>query len=217
MEGARKKRLRVSPLALLLGAGTVAWGLWGRGQEASPGMLAALLVAALLHELGHMLAAGLLGVGIKRMSIDLFGARLELPGLLSYRQELAVALGGPAGNLLSILLVWPVWRALGYPCVGLSTAPGELAQFLAGFVPASLGLCAVNLLPVRSLDGGRALSCLLSLCWGETVAWRVLSVSSALVLGGLWLLSVYALLRVGQLLSLFVFSFSLLVRCLRDS
>lgn len=215
MEHEKKRRLRVSPSALLLGVGTAAWALWGGGDE-DLGMLAALLAAALVHEVGHLLAAGLCGVRITGMRFDLFGARLDLPGLLSYRQELVVALGGPLINLLSVCLILPIWRALGYPCVGVSALPTDIpARFLAYFVPASLGLCAVNLLPVRTLDGGRALSCLLALCFGEAAARYVLSLLSTVVLGALWLLSVYALLRVGQFLALFVFSFSLLVRALR--
>ena len=72
----------------------------------------------------------------------------------------------------------------------------------------------MNLLPVASLDGGRILSCLLSLTLGADAARRVLRLLSLFLLSLLWLLSVYALLRAGQFLSLFVFSFSLLVRCM---
>ena len=88
------------------------------------------------------------------------------------------------------------------------------ALVLGVLLPASLGLCAVNLLPVASLDGGRILSCLLSLTLGADAARRVLRLLSLFLLSLLWLLSVYALLRAGQFLSLFVFSFSLLVRCM---
>ena len=75
----RHFRLRVSPAALLLAGGAAVW-------------------AALIHELGHLAAAVACGVRITGMRLDLFGARLELPGLLSYRQELLVALGGPAAG-----------------------------------------------------------------------------------------------------------------------
>ena len=57
-------------------------------------------------------------------------------------------------------------------------------------------------------------SCLLSLTLGADAARRVLRLLSLFLLTLLWLLSVYALLRAGQFLSLFVFSFSLLVRCM---
>ena len=154
------------------------------------------------------------GVRITGMRLDLFGARLELPGLLSYRQELLVALGGPAANLLTATVLFRAWTACGCPVCGASPSLSGWALVLGVLLPASLGLCAVNLLPVASLDGGRILSCLLSLTLGADVARRVLRLLSLFLLTLLWLLSVYALLRAGQFLSLFVFSFSLLVRCM---
>ena len=79
---------------------------------------------------------------------------------------------------------------------------------------ASLGLGLLNLLPVRGLDGGRMLSCALALTAGERAADVTLRVTTGLALGCLWLLSVYALLRAGETLSLFVFSVCLLTRLL---
>lgn len=168
----------------------------------------------MIHELGHLAAAVACGVRIAGMRLDLFGARLELPGLLSYRQELLVALGGPAANLLTATVLFRAWTACGCPVCGASPSLSGWALVLGVLLPASLGLCAVNLLPVASLDGGRILSCLLSLTLGADAARRVLRLLSLFLLSLLWLLSVYALLRAGQFLSLFVFSFSLLVRCM---
>ena len=168
----------------------------------------------MIHELGHLAAAVACGVRIAGMRLDLFGARLELPGLLSYRQELLVALGGPAANLLTAAVLFRAWTACGCPVCGASPSLSGWALVLGVLLPASLGLCAVNLLPVATLDGGRILSCLLSLTLGADVARRVLRLLSLFLLTLLWLLSVYALLRAGQFLSLFVFSFSLLVRCM---
>ena len=168
----------------------------------------------MIHELGHLAAAVACGVRIAGMRLDLFGARLELPGLLSYRQELLVALGGPAANLLTATVLFRAWTACGCPVCGASPSLSGWALVLGVLLPASLGLCAVNLLPVASLDGGRILFCLLSLTLGADAARRVLRLLSLFLLTLLWLLSVYALLRAGQFLSLFVFSFSLLVRCM---
>jgi membrane-associated protease RseP (regulator of RpoE activity) len=76
---------------------------------------------------------------------------------------------------------------------------------------ASVCLGLVNLLPVAGLDGGRLLSCAVSLWLGPRAGDRVLRVTTAAVTGGLWLLSVYGLLRAGQLLTLFGFSLCLLL------
>ena len=209
----RHFRLRVSPAALLLVGGAAVWAASAAEEEGiRPAALLLLGLAALIHELGHLAAAVACGVRITGMRLDLFGARLELPGLLSYRQELLV--GGPAANLLTATVLFRAWTACGCPVCGASPSLSGWALVLGVLLPASLGLCAVNLLPVATLDGGRILSCLLSLTLGADAARRVLRLLSLFLLSLLWLLSVYALLRAGQFLSLFVFSFSLLVRCM---
>lgn len=211
----RHFRLQVSPAALLLVGGAAVWAASAAEEEGiRPAALLLLGLAALIHELGHLAAAVACGVRITGMRLDLFGARLELPGLLSYRQELLVALGGPAANLLTAAVLFRAWTACGCPVCGASPSLSGWALVLGVLLPASLGLCAVNLLPVATLDGGRILSCLLSLTLGAGAARRVLRLLSLFLLTLLWLLSVYALLRAGQFLSLFVFSFSLLVRCM---
>lgn len=210
----RHFRLQVSPAALLLAGGAAVWAASAAEEGIRPAALLLLGLAALIHELGHLAAAVACGVRITGMRLDLFGARLELPGLLSYRQELLVALGGPAANLLTAAVLFRAWTACGCPVCGASPSLSGWALVLGVLLPASLGLCAVNLLPVATLDGGRILSCLLSLTLGADAARRVLRLLSLFLLTLLWLLSVYALLRAGQFLSLFVFSFSLLVRCM---
>ena len=210
----RHFRLQVSPAALLLVGGAAVWAASAAEEGIRPAALLLLGLAALIHELGHLAAAVACGVRITGMRLDLFGARLELPGLLSYRQELLVALGGPAANLLTATVLFRAWTACGCPVCGASPSLSGWALVLGVLLPASLGLCAVNLLPVASLDGGRILSCLLSLTLGADAARRVLRLLSLFLLTLLWLLSVYALLRAGQFLSLFVFSFSLLIRCM---
>lgn len=216
-QSARRLRMRISPTAVLLLGGTAMWAVSGRGGTVSPAVLTMLVLAALLHELGHAAAARLCGVQISGMRLDLFGARLELTGLSSYRQELVVALGGPVANLLTATVLLPAWIWCGCPLYGATPELSGGSLFLGVFLPASLGLCAVNLLPVTTLDGGRALNCLLSLWLGSDTAERILRLLSLLLLFVLWLLSVYALLRAGQLLSLFVFSFCLLTRCVGSS
>ena len=150
----RHFRLRVSPAALLLTGGAAVWAASAAEEEGiRPAALLLLGLAALIHELGHLAAAVACGVRITGMRLDLFGARLELPGLLSYRQELLVALGGPAANLLTATVLFRAWTACGCPVCGASPSLSGWALVLGVLLPASLGLCAVNLLPVASLDG----------------------------------------------------------------
>lgn len=154
-------------------------------------LLAAVLSAAAIHELGHCLVLRRLRVRVTGLRIGILGAVLEADGRrLSYGGELLAVLAGPAANLLCALLL----AALG----------GGRWAVLIG---AHLALCAFNLLPVRPLDGGRALYLLMAWAAGpETAEWaaRWIGGAAALALaaglcwlmwrsgGSLWLLPAVA-------------------------
>lgn len=160
----------------------------------------AALTAAALHECAHVLAARALGVSLGRLRLDIFGASLSLKGdLPSYKREAAVALAGPLFNLLSaaLLLLFPVSHS----------------GFLSLFVSASLFLGLLNLLPIKDLDGGRVLFCLLAPLLPLNAAGRIVRLLSFCTILSLWMLSVYLLLRLGASLSLFVFSAALFCKC----
>lgn len=160
----------------------------------TPVLLAALLPAALLHELAHYAVLRLCGVRTARFTLTGLGASLYVPELhrLSYGAELLSAAAGPLMNLL-------LW-------VLLSLTGREELTLFAG---AQMVLGVLNLLPVRPMDGGRILwlatayltepytadrvaaavglaasSALLALC-----LWLVLTTGSGLflLLGALWL------------------------------
>ena len=160
---------------------------------------AVVLAAAGFHELGHIAAAWGIGVGIRGLKLDLFGARMELAGLLSYGQEFFVAAGGPLVSLMCAAVAYPL----------AVTRDGEWFSLFFG---ASLVLGLVNLLPVGTMDGGRMLRSGAAWLWGDRTATALLRGTTVIILGLLWMLSVYGLLRAGQMLSLFAFSLCLLVR-----
>lgn len=129
-----------------------AWFALDNGWE----LLGTVLGAAALHELGHCLALGLLGAPVTGLRIGIFGAELAADRRgLSYPGELAAVLAGPGANLLCALLL---------------TLPG--GGRWAVFTGANLVLCAFNLLPVRPLDGGRALYLLTAWAIGPTAGER---------------------------------------------
>ena len=107
--------------------------------------LALVLGASAVHEAGHLLALRLWGAKVSRLRVGICGAVLDTDSQrLSYGRELACVLAGPAANLL---------------LAAVSSAMGAVT--LCGV---NLTLCALNLLPVRPLDGGRALE--LAVSWG---------------------------------------------------
>ena len=200
-------RVRISRSAVMLTAGVIIVGIvgvWRNGEGMAVLWIRLLpwlivMAAALLHELGHIVIARCVGVGIRGMKLDLFGARLELGGLLSYGQECLIAAGGPLVNFLSAAFLYPI---------PVFRGTGEGALFLG----VSITLGCVNLLPVWTLDGGRILRGVVAWFGGDRVANRTLRATTGLCLGFLWILAVYALLREGQMLSLFAFSLCLLAR-----
>ena len=105
-------------------------------------MALTVLGAAAWHEFGHLLALRLCGGEARRLRVGMLGAVIEVRGAMGYGQELASALAGPLANLLAAAVLGRM---------GCTTAAG-----------ANGVLCAFNLLPVRPLDGGRALYLLLA-------------------------------------------------------
>lgn len=108
----------------------------------SPLLLSALLLAAILHELGHYWVLRRLHAQVTAIRITALGAEMQVAGRLSYGGELLAAAAGPAVNLILALL-------LGYG--------GRLWSPLYLFAGAQLVLGVFNLLPVLPLDGGSLL------------------------------------------------------------
>lgn len=156
------------------------------------------VAAAFLHECGHLLASRLLRIPPRALRIDLLGARIEVDGyLLSYGEEWLLCAAGPLVSLLSSAVAAPLWGVW------------EAARV---FSCASLVLGLLNLLPIRTFDGGRMLECLLCRFGNERLAQRCMMLCSFLFLFLLWATAVYFLLRAGDGLSLLCFSMSLFLR-----
>ena len=156
----------------------------------------ATLIAAAVHECGHLLAAYALGVRLRLLELDIPGARLLPAGALpSYAAEGWLALAGP---LASFLL-----GACIYPLNGV---------FFSALFASTLSLGFFNLLPVGDFDGGRVLSALLAPRLGQRGAEKVCLTASYISLFFLFSLSATLLLRYGENLSLAVLCASLFTR-----
>lgn len=182
--------LRITPILMIVAFGILFIDDWGL-------CLVTLLVAA-MHEVGHLLAARALHIPMGCLKLDLLGARLEIRGrMLSYGEEWLLCAAGPVCSLFlsaAAGLLWSIFPpARQFSCV-------------------SLLLGVLNLLPIRTFDGGRMLESPLAFFFGERLAEGVMRTVSFLFLFLLWAISVYFLLKVGDGLSLFCFSFSLFSR-----
>lgn len=164
--------------------------------------IGALVVAVFFHGAGHVLAARATGVRFRRLRISDSGLRLvtDERGFPSYQNELITSLGGPLGNLFGTAIFLLLLRI----------NPG-LRSFCAAFVPLSLYLALLNLLPLRGFDGARVFFCLLCMSHRRLPsltpdrADTLINAFTAILLFFLWICSVYLLLRAGTALSLYVF------------
>jgi Zn-dependent protease len=145
----------------------------GGGQLAVHGTLLVLSVFAcvLLHEFGHAMAARRFGVSTKNIVLLPIGgvARLErMPK--EPKQELAIALAGPAVNVAiagAILLVLLAsGEAIRWTTEDVArdvTTPGlGVTIFLRQLLHINVALVVFNLLPAFPMDGGRVLRSILA-------------------------------------------------------
>lgn len=186
------------------------WGMAGYQQGGLPGavaaclMLFALFACVLLHEFGHILMARRFGVRTPDVILLPIGgvARLErIPD--EPRQELLIALAGPAVTLVIVLVLYAL-LALGGSAPHLGGLDPD-GPFLETLMRVNFFLLVFNLFPAFPMDGGRVLRALLAsrmgLASGTRIAARFGQASA--VLAGLYALSTGQPLL--ALVSLFVF------------
>ena len=190
MKRMNRKCLLIQPLAII-------YLLWMLFADKS-GIAAMSLLAAALHEVGHLVAARFMNIPISAMRFDLLGARIDVKGrILSYGEEWLLCMAGPLSSLTFSLIGSFFWSH---------------TKLAIAFSCASLLLGLLNLLPIQTFDGGRMLECtLLSFTTPQKVG-SILRGCTFLFLWLLWAFSAYLMIKIADGISLFFFTLTLLAR-----
>ena len=164
-----KSKLDISAGAIFLLSALYFFG----GLEA----ISIILLAATVHELGHITAIKLFGGRIKAIRFDASGFCMNVAGLDSAAKEIIALLMGPAFGIAFSYFASYYGNKL-------------YSEYLLSLAGVSLVFSLFNLLPALPLDGGRALFYLIS---DRKTAEKVLDISGmgvgiALILAGLYFL-----------------------------
>jgi Zn-dependent protease len=162
-------------LLLLAWVAAIGYGPRASWRDAATGVAYIVVVFAtvVLHELGHALMARRYGIRTHDITLLPIGgvARLErMPD--DPRAELAIALAGPAVNILLAALCYAGLILTGTELGGTALSP-TAGNWWGALLVLNVGLALFNLIPAFPMDGGRVLRALLALRLGRPRATRV--------------------------------------------
>ena len=162
--------VRVHATFLLLVA-WVAWIGYGNGGGATGAVAEVIFIllvflSVVLHEYGHALTARRFGVGTREITLLPIGGVAQLERMpREPRQELLIALAGPAVTVALAVILWVVMAVLHMPA-NVSALVEENAPLLSRLMWVNVWLFLFNVLPAFPMDGGRVLRAALAMRMG---------------------------------------------------
>ncbi len=162
------------------------------------------LLAAILHELGHIAAALLSKARLTKLDITPFGLRMSCcDEQLSTARAVLVSSGGIIANLLTFFAAIALY--------GLTTQ-----EHLQIFAYAGLIIGLLNLIPIEPLDGGRIFSLLLHRKLNSRTADRIITAVSVVMLVPMLTAGIWLLISSRQNYSLLILSLWLFIYLMRQ-
>jgi Zn-dependent protease len=137
------------------------------------GFIMALFACVVLHEYGHALTARRYGIRTLRITLLPIGGVASMESMPDDpKQEIAVALAGPAVNVVIAFVLWS-WLVVSntmVPIDQLSLIDGPFAERL---MLINIMLAVFNLIPAFPMDGGRVLRAVLAMRMNHNKATQV--------------------------------------------
>ena len=163
-------------LLLLAGAGAAQFVIGGSTGAILSGVIfiGSIFVCVILHELGHCLAARHFGISTRDITLSPLGGLAALEANpRNWKEELWIALAGPAVNLVICLLILPYLILNPMAFTQLLEATNSLDAFMARLFFGNVMLLAFNLLPAFPMDGGRVLRAIIESGTDQVTATRI--------------------------------------------
>jgi Zn-dependent protease len=158
--------------------------------------IVALFCLVVLHEYGHALTARHFGIRTLHITLYPIGGVAMLEGMPKRpREQLLVALAGPAVNFALAGLCFAAMTGLGQPLLRIGQLDDHPSSLLSALFFTNMVMGGFNLLPALPMDGGRVLRALLAMRLGPATATRIAAGVAKLVAV---LMAAYAVLGHGH-------------------
>lgn len=165
------------------------------------GYMLPALFAIILHELGHLFMMWLLECAPKRIKLIPASVQITAPFQKRYRNDILVAAAGSSVNILLFLTLYFNYLAF----------RNEVTLY---FALLNLVIGGFNLLPVKGLDGGTILFCILEKYKGPDKAAVTLKIITIILAVALILTAITLTLRGKINISMYIIGIYLFVMCL---
>ena len=154
-----------------------------------------LFLCVFIHEMGHISLIKINRLKILSVEILPLGINISTDSpLTAYKTDIMIALSGPCANIICSIIILIIIKIGGYDSV-------LFFSFLTNILYA-----AINLFPVKSLDGGRVLELILKMTLPENLSYIIFSAVSAVFLGLLSIAAFFVLMVTG-------YNFTLILLC----
>ena len=149
-----------------------------------------VFLCVVLHELGHSLVAQRYGIPVADITLYPIGGVARIEKRPKARQELGIAVAGPAVNLVIAAALAAILAAQGNlpQASDLLHFGGGMSGFVASILKVNIMLVLFNMIPAFPMDGGRVLRAVLALNMPPARATRIAASigQSIAIAAGIW-------------------------------